>query len=71
MIKKKKKRARKTKKNHRIIIIGVHISFGIMVFSGYMPRAGLAETYISSIFSFCVFFFKVTFLLFSIVAASI
>ena len=71
MIQKKKKKARKTKKNHRIIIIGVHVSFGIMAFSGYMPRAGLAETYVSSTLSFCVFFFKVTFTLFSIVAASI
>ena len=53
--KKKKKKARKTKKNHRIMIIGVHVSFGIVVFSGYMPRAGIAETYVSSIFSF---FFK-------------
>ena len=50
--KKKKKKARKTKKNHRIMIIGVHVSFGIVVFSGYMPRAGIAETYVSSIFSF-------------------
>ena len=37
------------------MIIGVHVSFGIVVFSGYMPRAGIAETYVSSIFSF--FFF--------------
>ena len=64
---KKKKKARKTKKNHRIIITGVHVSFGIVVFSGYMPRAGIAETYVSSIFRFV----KGTFTLLSIVAASI
>ena len=28
---------------------GVHISFQIMVFSGYMPRIGIAESYGSSV----------------------
>ena len=32
--------------------IGVHISLWIMVFSGYMPRNGLAGSYGRSIFSF-------------------
>ena len=30
----------------------VHVSFGTMVFSGYMPRSGIAGSYDSSIFSF-------------------
>ena len=32
--------------------IGVHVSFWIMVFSGCMPRSGIAGSYHSSIFSF-------------------
>ena len=32
--------------------IGVHISFRIRVFSGYMPRSGIAGSYGISIFSF-------------------
>ena len=32
--------------------IGLHMSFWIMVFSGYMPRSGIARSYGSSIFSF-------------------
>ena len=31
---------------------GVHVSFGTMLFSGYMPRSGIAGSYGSSIFSF-------------------
>ena len=31
---------------------GMHISFQIMVFSGYMPRGGVAGSHDSSIFSF-------------------
>ena len=31
---------------------GMHISFQIMVFSGYMPRSGVAGSHDSSIFSF-------------------
>ena len=31
---------------------GVHVSFQSMVFSGYMPRSGIAGSYSSSIFSF-------------------
>ena len=31
---------------------GVHASFQIMVFSGYMPRSGIAGSYGSSVFSF-------------------
>ena len=29
---------------------GVHVSFWIMVFSGYMPKSGIAGSYGSSIF---------------------
>ena len=32
--------------------IGVHVSFGIMVFSGYMPSSGIAGSYGNSIFRF-------------------
>ena len=32
--------------------IVVHISFGTMVFSGFMPSSGIAGLYGSSIFSF-------------------
>ena len=32
--------------------IGVHVSFLIIVLSGYMPRSGIAGSYGSSIFSF-------------------
>ena len=38
--------------NSAAMNIGVHLSFWIMVFSGYMPRSGIAESYGSSIFSF-------------------
>ena len=31
---------------------GVHVSFLIIVFSGYMPSSGMAGSYVSSIFSF-------------------
>ena len=32
--------------------IGVHVSFCIMFFSGYMPRNGITRSYQSSVFSF-------------------
>ena len=32
--------------------IGVHVAFRIMVFSGYIPRTGIAGSYGSAIFSF-------------------
>ena len=32
--------------------IGVHVSFWIMIFSGYMPRSGIAGSYRSAVFSF-------------------
>ena len=32
--------------------IGVHVSFRIRVFSGYMPRSGIAGSYGNSMFSF-------------------
>ena len=38
--------------NSATMNIGVHVSFQIMVFSGQMPRSGIAESYGSSIFSF-------------------
>ena len=38
--------------NSAAVNIGVHGSFWTMVFSGYMPRSGIAGSYASSIFSF-------------------
>ena len=38
--------------NSAAMNIGVHVSFRIMFFSGYMPRSGIAESYGSSVFSF-------------------
>ena len=38
--------------NSAAINIGVHVSFWIMVFFGYMPRSGIAGSYGSSVFSF-------------------
>ena len=38
--------------NSAAMNIGVHVSFGIRVFSGYMPRSGIAGSYGNSIFSF-------------------
>ena len=38
--------------NSAAMIIGVYVSFRSMVFSGYMPRSGIAGSYGSSIFSF-------------------
>ena len=38
--------------NSAAMTIGVHESFWIMFFSKYMPRGGIAESYVSSIFSF-------------------
>ena len=38
--------------NSAAMNIGVHVPFSIMVFSGYMPRSGIAGSYGSFIFSF-------------------
>ena len=38
--------------NSAAVNIGVHVSLGIMVFSGYMRRSGIAGSYGSCIFSF-------------------
>ena len=38
--------------NSAAVNIGVHMSFWIMVFSGYLPSGGLAGSYGNSIFSF-------------------
>ena len=38
--------------NSAAVNIGVHVSFWIMVFSGYMPRSGIAGSHGRSIFSF-------------------
>ena len=38
--------------NSAAMNIGVHVSFWIMVFSGYMPSSGIAGSYGHSIFSF-------------------
>ena len=51
--------------NSAAMNIGVHVSFWTMVFSGYVPRNGIVESYSSSIFSFLG-----TSILFSIAAVS-
>ena len=38
--------------NNAAVITGVHVSFWIMFFSGYVPRSGIAGSYGSSLFSF-------------------
>ena len=38
--------------NSAALNIGMHVSFGSMVLSGYMPRSGIAGSYASSTFSF-------------------
>ena len=38
--------------NSAAMNIGGHVSFWIIILSGYMPRSGIAESYGSSIFSF-------------------
>ena len=38
--------------NSAAVNIGVHVSFWVMVFSGYMPSSGIAGSYGNSIFSF-------------------
>ena len=38
--------------NSVVMNIGLHVSFWIMVFLGYMPKSGIAGSYGSSIFSF-------------------
>ena len=38
--------------NSASVNIGVHVSFQVFIFSGYMPRSGIAGSYGSSIFSF-------------------
>ena len=38
--------------NTGAVNIGVHVSFQIMVFSGYRPRSGIARLHGSSVFSF-------------------
>ena len=35
--------------NSAVMNIGVHVSFQIMVYSGYMPRSGIAESHGSSL----------------------
>ena len=44
--------------------IGMHISFGIIVFSEYMPRSGIVESFGKSIFSFKLPFKKIFFFFF-------
>ena len=38
--------------NSEAMNIVVHVSFPVMVFSGYLPRNGIAGSYGSSVFSF-------------------
>ena len=42
--------------NSAAVNIGMHVSFRIMVFSGYMLSSGIAGSYGNSIFSFLFFF---------------
>ena len=44
--------------NSAIINIGVRVSFSVKIFSGYMPRSGLAGSYGSLVLVFFFFFFK-------------
>ena len=43
--------------NSAAVNIGVYVSFRIMVFSGYLPRSGIAGSYGSSIFSLFIYLF--------------
>ena len=38
--------------NSAVMNIGLHVAFQMTVFSGYVPRSGIAGTYVSSMFSF-------------------
>ena len=38
--------------NNAAMNIGIHISLGVRVLSGYIPRSGIAGSYDSSIFNF-------------------
>ena len=38
--------------NSAVVNIGVHVSFQIIVFSGYMPSSGISGSYGNSIFRF-------------------
>ena len=38
--------------NSAAVNIGVHVFFQIIVFSGYMPRSGIAGSYGDSVFTF-------------------
>ena len=43
--------------NSAVMNIGVHVSFSVLVYSGYMPRSGIAGSYGGFILRFVVFFF--------------
>ena len=51
--------------------IGVHVSFQIMIFYGYMPTSGIAGSYGSSTFSLFVFVFVCMFVCFGYAACGI
>ena len=38
--------------NSAAVNIGVHISYQVMIFSGFISRSGVSESYGSSLFSF-------------------
>ena len=38
--------------NSAVMNTGIHVSFSIMVFLGYMPSSGIAESYGGSVFRF-------------------
>ena len=47
--------------NSAVMNIGVHVSFSVLVYSGYMPRSGIAGSYGGFILRFVVFFFSIYF----------
>ena len=44
--------------NNTVMNTGMHVSFPVMVFSGYIPRSGIAGSYGSSIFFVCLCLFS-------------
>ena len=47
--------------NSAVMNIGVHVSFSVLVYSGYMPRSGIAGSYGGFILRFVVVFFSIYF----------
>ena len=45
--------------NSAAVNAGAHVSFQIPVFSGYVPKSGIARSYVGSVFSFLRNFYTV------------